>query len=263
MSGSYWDGVAREMEGRYHLDEVMAEHKRRVHLDLLGGWCPVPPGGRVLKTDLFEEALGRDQVLLDWPSSEAGADVHGIDISREIALRARKRIAEGGRSARIGVSDARRLPYRDASFDVVFSCSTLDHFDDRADLLAGLREAVRVLRPGGRMVLTLDNPKALFYPAVRWLAGRGKIGFVLGETMEDGELRRFLPGLGLEVVEGGAVYHVPRVVFTAFLRILRALRMDFLDGLLLRLLRAAERGYGKPGQYRSGWYVAYHLRKPG
>lgn len=262
MSDSYWDGVAREMAGRYHLDDVMAEHKRRVHLDLLRRWCPSTEGARILKTDLFEEALGRDQVLLDWPAPGEPAEVHGIDISGEIVRRARGRVAGGGRAVRVSVADARRLPYREASFDVVFSCSTLDHFDDRSELMAGIGEAVRVLRPGGRLVLTLDNPRALFYPLVRRLAGRGKIGFLLGETLGDAEVRRLLPEAGLDFVEGRGAYHIPRVIFTAFLRGVRALRLGFLEGPLLRLLRVGERWQGRPGQFLSGWYGAYLLIKP-
>ena len=70
LSRKYWDGVARRMAAGYHLDPVMAEHKRRVHLDLLQEWCSPGAGSRVLKTDLFEEALGPDQVLIDINEAE-------------------------------------------------------------------------------------------------------------------------------------------------------------------------------------------------
>jgi SAM-dependent methyltransferase len=47
------------------------------------------------------------------------------------------------------VGDARRLPFPDASADAALLMGPLYHLTDRADRLAALREARRVLRPGG------------------------------------------------------------------------------------------------------------------
>lgn len=49
-------------------------------------------------------------------------------------------------------ADARRLPLADASVDLVVSCYALHHLDHSGKLVA-LREARRVLRPGGRLVV--------------------------------------------------------------------------------------------------------------
>ena len=45
---------------------------------------------------------------------------------------------------------AERLPFEDASFDLVISTTSFDHWTDQA---AGLAECHRVLAPGGRLVL--------------------------------------------------------------------------------------------------------------
>lgn len=263
MTDAYWDRVAREMAANYHLDPVMAEHKRRVHLDLLRRWCPVGPGARVVKTDLFEEALGADQVLFDWPDEGTAAKVIGVDLSSEICAMARARAARSNRALSVAVTDARRLPFPDESIDVLFSCSTLDHFEDADDLRRGLAEAVRVIREGGTLALLLDNPGAVFYGLVRALDRRGMIGFRLGETLSVRQLSDELPQLGLEIVDRRSVYHVPRVFLTAFLRFVRAARLNFLDSSLLKFLGLAERWQGRPGQYLSGWYVAVLARKRG
>jgi SAM-dependent methyltransferase len=51
-----------------------------------------------------------------------------------------------------------RLPFADATFDVVTSCFVLHRFGSRAARLDAIREAVRVLAPGGRLVV-LDTSK--------------------------------------------------------------------------------------------------------
>ncbi len=258
-----WDRVARTMAENYHLDRVMALQKRKVLLRFLRSRCRPGRDELILKTDLFEEALGADEIFLTWPGPESGAVLYGLDISPRICTGADRRLAEAGRNVFVSTADARRLPFGEGAFDLVFSCSTLDHFTDRSDLVRGIEEAARVLKQGGELVLVLDNPEALFYPLVRWLDRRGRIAFLLGETLPAAELEELLPRLGFRILDGRAVYHVPRVLFTGLLKILRALRIGFLDPLLFRLLDLLEKGEGRRGQHRTGWYTAFHLRKNG
>jgi SAM-dependent methyltransferase len=55
-------------------------------------------------------------------------------------------------------SIAETLPFRDASFDRVICQGSLDHF---ADTAAFMREAARVIRPEGRIVIALANFESL------------------------------------------------------------------------------------------------------
>jgi SAM-dependent methyltransferase len=50
---------------------------------------------------------------------------------------------------------AARLPFKDASFNTVLAMAVLEHVPEPA---ACLQEALRVLRPGGRLVLTTPTP---------------------------------------------------------------------------------------------------------
>jgi SAM-dependent methyltransferase len=53
-------------------------------------------------------------------------------------------------------ADARRLPFEDGSFDVVYSLSSIEHFGLPAEVSEAARELARVLRPGGYAALATD-----------------------------------------------------------------------------------------------------------
>ena len=261
MERGYWDEVARKMSMRYHLDPLMAEQKRKVHLDLLREWCPSPAGLRILKTDLFEEAFGADEILLGWPSPETNVETVGTDISFEITRQAKTRLLAGGRAVRTATADVRSLPFPDRLFDLVFSCSTLDHFSGTVDLIRGLEESVRLLKPGGELILLLDNPRAFFYPLVRLVSRRGGIDFHLGKTLTLDRQHTELKRIGMEVIDERAVYHLPRIMVTAILRVIRATRIGWADRFIMNCFRRLERRQGRAGQYRSGWYTAIRAVK--
>lgn len=56
-----------------------------------------------------------------------------------------------GSSAVDAFFDGRRIPFQDATFDVVFCTEVMEHVPEPGDFLA---EIHRVLRPGGRLVMT-------------------------------------------------------------------------------------------------------------
>ncbi len=77
-----------------------------------------------------------------------GAQVHGVDIDRERVAQAQ------ALGLNVAVGSAERLPFTDACVDVVWSHEVLEHVHDDA---AAVREAYRVLRPGGYMVIYAPN----------------------------------------------------------------------------------------------------------
>lgn len=84
---------------------------------------------------------------LDLPFVPDGVEVTALDLSPRMIAHARRRAARRSLAARIEVGDVTRLPYEDDSFDAVLLHLILAIV---ADPHACLREAARVLRPGGR-----------------------------------------------------------------------------------------------------------------
>jgi demethylmenaquinone methyltransferase/2-methoxy-6-polyprenyl-1,4-benzoquinol methylase len=84
-----------------------------------------------------------------------GGSVIGIDFSEPMLGHARRKASARGVPVAFERADALRLPYEDNRFDAVTCGFGLRNFEDRA---VGLREMVRVLRPGGRVVILELTP---------------------------------------------------------------------------------------------------------
>ena len=105
------------------------------------------PGDRVL--DLASPKL------LAVALARAGVDVMSVDaMAPEIA--AWRRLADGIPNVRFEVADGRELPFADESFDHAYSISVLEHIAEPGDEQA-LAELARVVRPGGRVFVTLPH----------------------------------------------------------------------------------------------------------
>jgi arsenite methyltransferase len=85
-----------------------------------------------------------------------GVDIwHGLQLSGNRAQTTLENARRAGVAERVNIqdSDARRLPFADASFDVVLSSLVLHNIPDQQGRRQAVREIARVLKPGGRVAL--------------------------------------------------------------------------------------------------------------
>ena len=130
----------RRQAPRY--DRVMRLTNRIFHIDAGRRWACATARG-----DVLELAPG---TALNLPIYPADARLTGVDLSPDMLERAPRRADELGRANDLREGAVTRLPFADASFDVVVSTLAMCTIPDP---VAAVREAWRVCRPGGELRL--------------------------------------------------------------------------------------------------------------
>lgn len=141
----YWD---RQAAG---YDRGMTAVERRV-FPSSRQWVCSRAVGRTL-----EVAIGTGANLTYYPP---GTDLTGVDWSQAMLAVARERAQRSRRSVTLHQADAGDLPFDSATFDTVVTTFALCCVPNERRALA---EAVRVLRPGGRLLLA-DHVASSFWP---------------------------------------------------------------------------------------------------
>lgn len=184
---TYWE---REACGEIHAEapagtpEFFAQVERRrdelePHIARFADFASAR-GERVLEIGI---GLGTDFARF----VRAGASATGVDLTERAVGLVRRRLQAEGLQAELLVADAEALPFEADSFDRVYSWGVLHHSPNTA---SAVREAVRVLRPGGDVCVMLYARHSCvaygFWVRHALLAGRPwrSLAAVLGQHME-------------------------------------------------------------------------------
>jgi len=137
--------TARKLELMRRYDETVEIYDKRYreiqHLKYHTAMKSLPPNAR----RILDLGCGTGMFLKEL--SRHAEFVAGIDASLEMLRMANVR---RGKAALV-LADADQLPFADGSFDAVVSVTLLQNMPDPA---VTIKEVARVLRPGGRAILT-------------------------------------------------------------------------------------------------------------
>lgn len=184
----HWD------EGAEHFDDKIAPLERRF-LAASRAWVAERAAGRVL-----EVAVGTG---LNLPYYSRDITLSAIELSPGMLAVAERRIERLGLTVEAQVGDGQDLPFDGGSFDAVVCTYSLCGF---ADHRRGVEEMVRVLRPGGSLLLAdhvgSTNP---VLRAGQWLLEAVTIP-LQGEYFTR-RPRLVVEAMGLEVVAADRLHH--------------------------------------------------------
>jgi len=144
-----------------------------------------------------------------WLARQGPAEVVAIDFSPAAVEKGAAFGREAGlANLRFEVGDIQAIAHADASFDVAVSCETVEHVPDPA---RAVRELARVLRPGGRLLLTTPNYFGLMglYRGYRRLVRRPftELGQPINNFTMLPRTRGWVRAAGLDVLATDAVGH--------------------------------------------------------
>ncbi len=259
FSRDYWDAILRKSWPSNH-ENLWRAHVKEVYQRLMDRWLKNSKAGLTLKTDLYDEAVSTYNLIPLF--GQKGEGIIGIDVSFKVALTAKERmITEWDGWQNVVVSDVRDLSFKSDSFDQIISNSTLDHFPHKKDIIVSLKELQRTLKPGGVLIITLDNPSnpMVFLRNLlpyRLLKSFGLIPFYVGVTVSRPELILILESNGFRVHGSTAIVHSPRIlaIWTGY--VLGRIGSERIKVYFLRLLGMFERLEKLPLRNLTGYFVA-------
>lgn len=217
-AAEHFDEIASDYEKQYapHVWKLLLE--RKVNF-IIEGLASLPKDtARGLD---FGCGLGRQLLTM----REKGWRVSGVDPSTRLLMKA------GERGAPVVAGDGLSLPFKDATFDFVYTIGVLHHLPSAAAQDAAVAEIRRVLKPGGLLFIqetNTRNPLFVFYmgyvfPIVKtidegvehWVAP-GRFDGAAGWRARETRYFTFLPDT------------IPRPLLTMFLAIERRLERSSL-----------------------------------
>lgn len=148
--GAFFDSNVEDYEAKHYSGEVrsfMTVRQRRV-LEFVDG-LRLPRG-----TPTLDAGCGPGYLL--EALTARGLQVSGMDASSGMLRRAEARVqaAKPEFPVSLKAGDIEHLPFEDASFDLVTSTGVIEYLKDDAMVLG---EMLRVLRPGGHLILPVTN----------------------------------------------------------------------------------------------------------
>ncbi len=193
--GELFDKKAEDYDSWYETPKGKLVHQ--IEREVVYEYLKPTPG-----MDILDIGCGTGIYCLEL--AQLGAKVTGIDVSEAMLAKARAKAERQGLKIQFLRADARKLPFKDESFDAVISVTALEFVPD---LRGALEEAYRVLRRGGRLVVAMIGGNSAWSHCYKAQAASDPdsiFRWARFPTLE--ELLAVMPG---REVDGKAVLFVP------------------------------------------------------
>lgn len=169
--------------------------ERDLHGDYLD---QVEAGSRVL-----DVGCGGGQHVVAMASQRPDIRFLGVDLSPEFTRWARRLAVRAGVADRVGFveGDAQELALPNESFDHVYSAGSIKHWPDQR---RGLDECLRVLRPGGRLLVMEADRGCGFEDVRRWTRDT-RMPWLLRQVLHS-YFRTYVAGQSIDLDEARALW---------------------------------------------------------
>ncbi|MFH1397504.1 MAG: methyltransferase domain-containing protein [Candidatus Omnitrophota bacterium] len=255
VDNSLWRRFAKKKITESGIDRTLGRYKSREFREILQKWSPALERKNLLKTDLCEEAFGEDELLFSL--SESGSSIFALDVAADTAIRANIKQRLRGLKQKYIAADVRNLPFKDNFFDVIISSSTLDHFSSDADLIRSLLELKRVIKPGGKLVIALNNGCNLnFYLMLKL----GRLFNLIPYPVQFygiHKLRRIMNEAGFVIRNKSYIVHIISPLNSLLLLLRRFADEETVGRIAGKIICLFNRmGKNKMTNFLTGWFIA-------
>lgn len=177
-----------------------------------------------------------------------GAQVTGVDLARQAIDLARRNLELHGVDAdALEVADGEALPFDDHAFDIVYAHGVVQYTADPARLI---REAHRVLRPGGEAIVMVYNRRS-------WLSAMSALTGTALEHADAPALRTFTIGEFRRLLDPFADVRIVPERFPVPSRLHRGWKAAVYNRLFVGTFNALPRRLVRP----LGWHLMAFCRK--
>jgi len=151
----YWE---RTVPWTFKGERRTYPERRRMRYELQDYMLDVIPFGSFRGKRLLEVGSGSGIDSAEFGRN--GAEVVSLDFTQTGTTATRDTLNEAGLASNVVRADAQRLPFRDGSFDCVYSFGVLHHIPEVSRIIG---EISRVMTPDGDLICMLYNKNSLLY----------------------------------------------------------------------------------------------------
>lgn len=237
-----------------HIDTLLGKYKSEEFMHLIRKWNGNLTQKRVLKTDLREEAFGKDEILFSLPSKNS--IFFALDIVEETVRAAYWRQKNKELLHKYVAADVRELPFTDNCFDILLSSSTLDHFTTEYDFIKSLTELRRVTKSGGKMIITINNRRNFNFYFLLKLEKLLKLKSYPVQTYSPPRLKRIVKDAGWRIANEDFIVHIISPINTLLIIMRSFMKDSFVDSIAKRFISFAKFLEKRKTKSFTGWFIA-------